>query len=231
MSIEWKCARTFGALVAALILVPMAMAQPVATPYQNAAAMLDRIAGSEAPISIRVVIEALVIGDGNGSLDGGVDRGVDGQKVSKTLVEGEEGLIAEALKAHIPATSTSATSTSATSPAAPSATSTSATPAPSPPLFEVQPFPDLPGSGAPGDPAEGAALVGDDTKLLAARADATFVLIVRIVDYHSGRYDLYETRAGLYSPASKQRLALDIGWTSRIDGTVAALFINGSRLK
>ncbi len=226
MSIEWKCARALGALVAALILAPMAMAQPVATPYQNAAAMLDRIAGSEAPISIRVVIEALVIGDGNGSLDGGVDRGVDGQKVSKTLVEGEEGLIAEAIKAHIPATSTSATS-----PAAPSATSTSATPAPSPPLFEVQPFPDLPGSGAPGDPAEGAALVGDDTKLLAARADATFVLIVRIVDYHSGRYDLYETRAGLYSPASKQRLALDIGWTSRIDGTVAALFINGSRLK
>ncbi len=213
MSIEWKCARALGALVAALILAPMAMAQPVATPYQNAAAMLDRIAGSEAPISIRVVIEALVIGDGNGSPDGGVDRSVDGPKISKTLVEGEEGLIAEAIKAHIPATPTSAT------------------PAPSPPLFDVQPFPDLPGSGAPGDPAEGAALVGDDTKLLAARADATFVLIVRIVDYHSGRYDLYETRAGLYSPASKQRLALDIGWTSRIDGTVAALFINGSRLK
>jgi hypothetical protein len=132
----------------------------------------------------------------------------DASKISDGLTEDEKAILAEAVTAHF-----------ATNPAF------------SPPLIESRPFPDLPDQPVPGDAAEGSTLSKDDNALMAATTGSNFILIVRIVDYYGGRFDLCETRANLFAPASKQRLALDVAWTSRTDGIIRALFIDGTRLK
>jgi len=65
----------------------------------------------------------------------------------------------------------------------------------------------------------------------AAAKEATELLVVRIVGYHSGAFDLYETRSALVDLTDGRRLASDIEWTSRANGVIQALFVNGWRTK
>jgi len=76
------------------------------------------------------------------------------------------------------------------------------------------------------------ALLGADDVAIRKMADRDWLLIiVRIVDYRSGRFDLFETTARLLDRQTGKELARDVSWTSMVDGVTRARFIDGSRAK
>ncbi len=97
--------------------------------------------------------------------------------------------------------------------------------------METRPFAPIPDKFGPGAPAYSAALADDDKVARGSRDDARFLIIVRIIDYHSGRYDLAETRSQLMDRIGGNKLALDVAWSSRVDGVERSLFVDGARVK
>ena len=79
--------------------------------------------------------------------------------------------------------------------------------------------------------ADATALAEDDKASRSVHGDARFFIMVRIVDYHSGRYDLAETRAQLMDRSSGGKLAIDVAWSSQVDGLERSLFVDGTRIK
>ncbi len=97
--------------------------------------------------------------------------------------------------------------------------------------IEARPFASIPANGDSGAPAYAAALAADDKSARSLYGDARFFIMVRIVDYHSGRYDLAETRSQLLDGIGGNKLGLDVTWSSQVDGTERSLFIDGTRIK
>jgi len=97
--------------------------------------------------------------------------------------------------------------------------------------IDTRPFAPIPANVDSGAPAYAAVLGADDKAARSAHSDARFFIMVRIVDYHSGRYDLAETRSQLLDAIGGNKLGLDVAWSSQIDGTERSLFVDGTRIK
>ena len=180
----------------AIALAGLVNAEPATASYQTIVSMLDRMTVNGVDSSLRVVIEALVIGD------------EEGGKTAERLIEGEKSTIDSAISAHFAAGSGFRLLG-----------------------IEERPFAAISEKGDSASPAYSAALAADDASARLAHDDARFFIMVRIVDYHSGRYDLAETRSQLMDRASGNKLGLDVAWSSQVDGIERSLFVDGSRIR
>lgn len=71
----------------------------------------------------------------------------------------------------------------------------------------------------------------NDATLLAEPSRADLAIVVRIVDYRSAGFDLYETTARLLERPGGRELARDEEWTSAASDGIRASFIDGVRKK
>lgn len=194
------------------------MAEPALLPYHAISAMLEGLALPGSPRSLRVVIEVGVFAPQAGH--GGGDSLYESEKRRALDILGSElgtdsGLSISGVEhKDFPMRTDLALGAAATNLATAVGSGTSRGATVNASSSDVQSL-----------------LAADDKAILKANQVEWLLLVIRIVDYRSGRYDLLETTARLLDRQTGRELARDVGWTSMVDGVTRADFIDGSRVK
>lgn len=181
-------------------LRPEAVKAPAGpSPYQRIGSSLEALAAGPRE-PLRIAIEVLVLGEQGDSA------------LASRLAEAEKAELRAMLEASLPGGSSIV-----------------------PGAAELRPFPSLPApselaaDAAPPAAREAAILGADDRSLCGASKTPALLIVLRIVDYHSGGYDLYEATGRLLDVQSGRELARDVAWRSLKDGKETAGFLDGLR--